>query len=78
MSIDVNSHEAREKLAAEDAEFRKMHLEHQGFEQRLNELQHKFGLSAEEEVEEKRLKKQKLHLRDLMEAYIRSHQTAAH
>jgi len=70
--MDVSSLEFREELAGRDEEFRKLHSEHQIFEKRLHELQHKFGLSIEEELEEKRLKKQKLHLKDLMEAYIRT------
>ncbi len=70
--MDLSSLEIRESLASRDAEFRRMHVEHQACESRLSELQHKFGLSTEEELEEKRLKKQKLHLKDQMEAYARS------
>jgi hypothetical protein len=41
--------------------------EHQQHERRLEELQRRSWLSPEEEMEEKRLKKIKLHLKDQME-----------
>jgi len=38
--------------------------QHRGFERRLEELKQLAWLSPEEEIEEKRLKKLKLHLKD--------------
>lgn len=70
--MDLSSLEVRTELASRDADFSRLHDEHQACEKRLSELQHKFGLTTDEEVEEKRLKKQKLALRDQMETYIRS------
>jgi uncharacterized protein YdcH (DUF465 family) len=70
--MDLSSVKLREDLAARDEGFRQLHEEHQACERRLTELQRKFGLTVEEELEEKRLKKQKLHLRDQMEAWARS------
>lgn len=46
--------------------------QHQGHEQRLEELQRKGHLTPEEEVEEKRLKKMKLRIRDQMEIIRRT------
>ena len=61
-------------LAAEDPEFRQWVEEHHRCEDRLNELTGKREVSAEEEVEEKTLKKRKLHLKDQMAARIRSYE----
>jgi hypothetical protein len=44
-----------------------LRLEHQGHEKRLEELNNKAWLTPAEEMEAKRLKKLKLHLKDRME-----------
>ncbi|MCX7894964.1 MAG: DUF465 domain-containing protein [Thermoanaerobaculum sp.] len=64
--------ELRAKLAQEDPEFRQLFEAHQEKERRLQELSRKGFLTAEEEQEEKRLKKEKLQLKDKMEALLRS------
>ncbi|MCS7182423.1 MAG: DUF465 domain-containing protein [Thermoanaerobaculum sp.] len=64
--------ELRAKLAQEDPEFRQLLEAHQEKERRLQELSRKGFLTAEEEQEEKRLKKEKLQLKDKMEALLRS------
>jgi uncharacterized protein YdcH (DUF465 family) len=46
--------------------------EHQARDQRLQELRGKGRLTTEEEQETKRLKKEKLHLKDKMEAHLRN------
>jgi uncharacterized protein YdcH (DUF465 family) len=48
-------------------EFRKLATEHTKYEQRLSSLTHKRYLTDDEKVEEVRLKKLKLRLRDQME-----------
>jgi uncharacterized protein YdcH (DUF465 family) len=62
-----------EELAVADPEYRRLHLEHRSHEQRLEALAAKGRLSDEEEFEEKRLKKEKLLLKDRMEAIARHH-----
>lgn len=62
-----------EELDATDPEFRRLHDEHRHHEERLQVLAAKTRLSEDEEVEEKRLKKQKLALKDRMEAIARNH-----
>ncbi len=64
-----------ESLVEVDPEYHRLHVEHQDHEQRLRELASKPKLSEEEELEEKRLKKEKLLLKDRMEAIARTHRT---
>ena len=63
-------------LSSEDPEFRQWVEEHHKCEHRLGELAGKKEVSTDEEVEEKTLKKRKLHLKDQMVARIRSYETA--
>jgi hypothetical protein len=49
-----------ESLTDTDAEYRRLHAEHRDHEHRLEALADKPRLSEEEELEEKRLKKEKL------------------
>ena len=62
-----------EAASVSDPEFRRLHDEHRDHEQRLQVLAGKPRLSEDEEVEEKRLKKEKLLLKDRMEAIARLH-----
>jgi uncharacterized protein YdcH (DUF465 family) len=59
----------REQLLASNEEFRKLAEEHSKHSQRLESLTSKKYLSEEEKVEETRLKKLKLRLKDEMEAF---------
>ena len=61
-------------LSSEDPEFRQWVEEHHQCETRLGELTAKKEVSTEEEIEEKTLKKRKLHLKDQMAARIRSYE----
>ena len=63
-------------LSTEDDQFRTWLEEHHHCESRLNELTNKSQVTMEEEVEEKTLKKRKLHLKDQMAARIRSYEAA--
>ena len=62
----------RDQMADQDPEYRRLLEEHRKRAQRLDELVHKGWLTNEEEQEEKRLKKEKLQLKDQMEARLRS------
>jgi uncharacterized protein YdcH (DUF465 family) len=59
----------REQLLASSDEFRKLADEHSNYSQRLESLTQKKFLSEEEKVEEIRLKKLKLRLKDEMETF---------
>ncbi|HEY0155915.1 MAG TPA: YdcH family protein [Thermoanaerobaculia bacterium] len=63
-------------LSDEDPEFREWADEHRRCESRLNELTAKSDISTDEELEEKTLKKRKLHLKDQMAQRIRSYETS--
>lgn len=67
-----------EELDANDPEFRRLHDEHRHHEQRLQMLAAKTRLSEDEEMEEKRLKKEKLAIKDRMEAIRLKHEGVAH
>jgi uncharacterized protein YdcH (DUF465 family) len=60
-------------LSQENDEFRVLLQRHHDHERRLAELASKSFLSTDEELEEKRLKKEKLHLKDRMEEIGREH-----
>ena len=49
-----------------------LQLQHQDHERRLEELRSRAFLTPDEEIEEKRLKKLKLHLKDQMERLSRT------
>ena len=59
----------REQLMASSEEFRRLADEHSNYAQRLESLTSKKYLSEEEKVEEVRLKKLKLRLKDEMESF---------
>jgi len=56
----------REQVEQVDATYEELRLQHQTHEKRLEELNNKAWLTPDEELEAKRLKKLKLHLKDQM------------
>jgi uncharacterized protein YdcH (DUF465 family) len=62
-------------LSDEDPQFRQLADEHHRCETRLSELTAKSEISADEELEEKTLKKRKLQLKDQMAERIRSYES---
>lgn len=53
-------------LLRENADFRRLHEEHQACEKRLEDLQEKGFLTEEARLEERELKKRKLAIKDRM------------
>ena len=72
-----NTAEIQRILADADPEFRQWAEEHRRCETRLSELTSKNEISVEEEIEEKTLKKRKLHLKDRMADKIRNYTHSA-
>ena len=72
--------QVREQLLANNDEFRRLVQEHTQYSQRLETLLQKRFLSEDEKLEEVRLKKLKLRLKDQMEhieqQFRRAHQVA--
>lgn len=66
----------KQELLETDDEFRRLFDEHQNYERRLENLHQKSFFSQDDELEEKRIKLQKLRLKDRMEAILRSHRDA--
>jgi uncharacterized protein len=60
-------------LLDSDPELKQYYEEHQELEKKLDEYQHKIHLSAEEEVEKKRLQKMKLAGKDKMMEILGRH-----
>ena len=63
----------KEELIRTDDDFRRLYEEHQEYERRLQDLNHKSLLSQDDEVEEKKIKLHKLVLKDQMEEILRHH-----
>jgi hypothetical protein len=65
------------ELMATSEEYRRLVDQHSSFDRRLEELADRKFPSQEEQLEEARLKKKKLHLKDRMYDLIRQHQQAS-
>ncbi|HEY3839514.1 MAG TPA: DUF465 domain-containing protein [Bryobacteraceae bacterium] len=65
--------EIKAHLMQTNEEFRKLAEQHQDYKHKVEELEAKPFLTEQEEVEEHRLKKLKLHLKDVMEQMIHDH-----
>ncbi len=65
------------RLMETNEEYRNLAQEHSDYDRRLEQLSARRFPSTEEEVEEHRLKKLKLQLKDRMHAILREHQAEA-
>ncbi|MEA2491950.1 MAG: hypothetical protein QOH21_3742 [Acidobacteriota bacterium] len=71
-----NTAEIQRMLADADPEFREWAEEHHACESRLMELTSKNEITTDEEIEEKTLKKRKLHLKDQMAERLRTFESS--
>jgi uncharacterized protein YdcH (DUF465 family) len=62
-------------LLRDDGEFRQLVLAHHTLDERINDLSHLSHLTEQQHLEEMALKKQKLALKDRIEAILRSHRS---
>ncbi len=67
-----NRDSLKDELLRSDEEYRRLFEEHQEYENKLHELQAKSMPSMDDEIEEKRIKVHKLHLKDRMESMLRA------
>jgi uncharacterized protein YdcH (DUF465 family) len=65
--------ELRQRLLQTDEEFRQLATQHHDLDEKIHTLAARHYLSEPEQLEEVRLKKQKLHLKDQMESILRRH-----
>lgn len=63
--------EVRERLEREDEQYRRLLRKHEEYDERLLELRAQRYLNEDEQVEETRLKKMKLAVKDEMEQIVR-------
>ncbi len=66
----------RDELLRTDERFRRLHEEHQALERQLEALNQKSLHSQEDETETKRIKREKLHIKDEMEQLMRARDEA--
>src|SRR6202047_2554785 len=71
--MEQHNEELKAHLMATDQEFRTLAEEHARFHRQLEQLEAKAHLTLEDEAEEIRLKKQKLRLKDQMNAILARH-----
>ena len=63
-------------LSDQDPEFRQWADEHRRCESRLSELTSRTDITVDDELEEKSLKKRKLHLKDQMAERVRNYESS--
>jgi uncharacterized protein YdcH (DUF465 family) len=69
----MREEEIIEILKKENEEFRKLYEEHRKLDALLDEINKKHYLTAEEEIEKKRMQKEKLYKKDKMAEIIRQY-----
>jgi len=72
--MPLSTHEVRQSLLDQDAEFRRLAEEHSRCESQLKQILEQSYLSSEDLIQETNLKKLKLRLKDQMELMVARHQ----
>ena len=67
--------ELKRELLQTDEEYRQLATQHHDLDEKIHSLTARHYLSEPEQLEEVRLKKRKLHLKDQMENLLRRHTT---
>jgi len=75
--MELGTFDIKEHLLQSSEEFRRLAQKHSNYEEQLEKLLHKNYLSEEEKVEEVKLKKWKLHVKDQMEIMIQKYRQQA-
>ncbi|MEZ5362997.1 MAG: DUF465 domain-containing protein [Bryobacterales bacterium] len=70
--------QARAELMATSDEFRRLAAQHSSYDRRIEELSSRKFPSQEEQIEEARLKKLKLHLKDQMQHMVEDADESVH
>lgn len=73
----TDSEDARLRLLHHSAAFRQLSVDHHSLDDRLKLLAAKPHLNDDEQIEEVRLKKEKLRLKDQMETLVRQFQSGS-
>ena len=74
MGSSSSANTAQEQLLATNEEFRRLKEDHSRYDEHLSRLTGRHVQTEKEKVEEKRLKKLKLQLKDRMESIVRDYQ----
>jgi len=75
--MPISDPRLKQALLETNEDFRRLHEEHQAYEQRLESLYQKALMSQDDEAEQKRIKLHKLNLKDQMEQIVRASQSTA-
>jgi uncharacterized protein YdcH (DUF465 family) len=73
--MEKNQDELKAHLMATNEDFRSLAEKHAHYHKQLEAIEAKWPMSLEDEVEENRLKKQKLRLKDQMNAILARYRT---
>lgn len=69
--------ELKRQLLQTDEEYRRLATQHHDLDEKIHDLASRHYLTEPEQIEESRLKKRKLQLKDQMEMILRRHSGAA-
>ena len=75
--MQTDFEELKRKLLQTDEEFRQLASQHHNLDEKIHSLATRHYLTEPEQIEESRLKKRKLQLKDQMESILRRHSGAA-